>query len=116
MLPKWSLQSLLFHYTDYTSSSFVFTPAIGSFGSFVPAYFAYRTQRWQHWHGIPGFFPLVPLPSGVDGKSPNYMEGKIAGKIIEPNGELFHYKVLIVGGHFSSYGIPWNSSSMEFAR
>jgi hypothetical protein len=44
------------------------------------------------------------------------MEGKIAGKIIEPNGELFHYKVLIVGGHFSSYGIPWNSSSMEFAR
>ena len=50
------------------------------------------------------------------GKSPNYMEAKIAGKIIELNGELFHYKVFIAGGYFSSYGIPWNSSSMEFAR
>jgi hypothetical protein len=41
------------------------------------------------------------------------MEAKIAGKIIELNGELFHYKVLIAGGYFSSYRIPmeflWNS-------
>ena len=84
----------------------------------MPPFSLYLIQLCFHscnWFLPPSLLCFVPndgtLPSGVDGKSPNYMEG--SGKIIEPNGEFFHYKVLIVGGHFSSYGIPWNSSGIR---